>query len=382
MSEDNSGEKSFEPTEKRKRDAAEKGDVLRSREVGTAAGMATGVLVMMLAGPWLFASIASVARGSFIFDRGALENPAPQAAFATAAGALLPPIIAIGLSVMVVTVGAQLLLGEGRFVPSQLKPKGSRINPVSGLKRIFGLQGLIELGKSLLKLILLGAIAWWWASGALPGLMGLGRGSIEAQIAYAFDTGLTLVALLVGGLVAIALVDYPLQRLQRNKRLRMSHKDMRDENKQTEGSPEVKMARRQRQRDLARGSVGKAMKQAQFVIVNPMHFAVALTWDPALAPAPVVLAKGRGETALAMREIAAEEGLPVLRYPALARSVYYTTRANQMVREELYVAIAALVAFVLSLKRGEHPRLPRIEVPAELRFDADGRPEKGSAQSA
>lgn len=138
----------------------------------------------------------------------------------------------------------------------------------------------------------------------------------------------------------------------------------------------MKMARRQRQRDLARGSVGKAMKQAQFVVVNPMHFAIALTYDPALAPAPVVLAKGRGETALAMRELANEAELPVLHYPQLARAIYFTTRTNQMVREELYIAIAALVAFVLSLKRGEKPRMPRVEVPAELRFDADGKPEK------
>ncbi|MEL6529661.1 MAG: EscU/YscU/HrcU family type III secretion system export apparatus switch protein [Pseudomonadota bacterium] len=148
---------------------------------------------------------------------------------------------------------------------------------------------------------------------------------------------------------------------------------MRDETKQAEGSPEVKMARRQRQRDLARGSVGKAMKDAQFVVVNPKHFAVAFTYDPGLAPAPVVLAKGRGETALAMRELASEQGLPVLQYPQLARAVYFTTRANQMVREELYVAIASLVAFVMSLKRGEHPQMPLVEVPSELRFDAEGK---------
>ena len=158
----------------------------------------------------------------------------------------------------------------------------------------------------------------------------------------------------------------------------MSLQDIKDESKQTEGSPEMKMARRQRQRDLARGSVAKAMKDAQFVVVNPMHFAVALTYDPELAPAPVVLAKGRGETALAMREMASEESLPVLHYPQLARALYFTTRANQMVREELYVSIAALVAFVLSLKRGERPKMPRIDVPEELRFDADGKPEKSA----
>ncbi len=151
---------------------------------------------------------------------------------------------------------------------------------------------------------------------------------------------------------------------------------MKDEGKQTEGSPEVKMARRQRQRDLARGGVSKAMQDAQFVVVNPMHFAVALKYDPDLAPAPIVLAKGRGETAMAMRELASEQDLPVLHYPQLARALYFTTRANQMVREELYVAIASLVAFVLSLKRGDRPIRPQVDVPSDLHFDADGKPER------
>ena len=118
------------------------------------------------------------------------------------------------------------------------------------------------------------------------------------------------------------------------------------------------------------------MKDAQFVVVNPMHFAVAMTYDPDLAPAPVVLAKGRGETALAMRDLAGEMGLPLLEYPQLARAVYFTTRVNQMVREELYIAVAALVAFVLSLKRGERAQMPQIQVPEDLRFDVDGKPEK------
>lgn len=375
MSEESTGEKTFEPTEKKKSDAAKKGDVLRSKELGTAAAIATGALMLMMIGPWLFGSVERVALASFTFDRGSLENFTPGSRFASAAENLLPPIFAIGLAVVTMTVGSQLLLGEGRFVPESLKPKGSRINPISGLKRIFGVQGLIELGKGILKLVLLAGIAWWWASGRISQLLGLGYGELSVQLTYAWDAGLSLVGMLVIGLIAIAMIDYPLQRFQRNKRLKMSHKDLRDETKQTEGSPEVKMARRQRQRDLARGSVGKAMKQAQFVIVNPMHFSVALTYDPAIAPAPVLLAKGRGETALAMREIAAEDGIPVLRYPTLARAVYFTTRANQMVREELYVAIAALVAFVMSLKRGEHPNMPDIDVPEALRFDADGRPE-------
>ena len=379
---DDSSEKNFEATEKRKRDAAKKGDVLRSKELATAAGMATGATTLALVGPWLFGGMESVALSSFRFDAGALEQSDPGALFSRAAGAVMPPIFTIGCAVIASALVSQLLLGEGsRFNPGAIGFKPSKINPLSGLKRIFGTQGLIELGKSILKLVLMASLAWWWVSQNLTTLLGLGRGTLEAQLAYAWEAGLGLVFLLIIGLGIIAAIDYPLQRFQRNKRLKMSMKELRDESKEAEGSPEMKSARRQRQRDLARGGVAKAMKDAQFVIVNPLHFAVALTYDPSLAPAPVLLAKGRGETALAMRDIAGEEGLPILQYPALARAVYFTTRKNQMVREELYVAIAALVAFVLSLKRGEHPERPTVEVPEDLRFDGDGRPDPAASHA-
>ena len=376
MAEETPGEKRFDPTPKRKADAAKNGDVLRSKEVATAVAMLTGIFMMATVGPWLFESVKAVALASFQFeiDRNSRFDPGVMAW--RAGSAVLPPILVIGIVVMIITVATQLLLGEGRFVPQNLKPKGQRINPLNGLKRMFGSQGLIELGKSILKLLLLSTIAAYWIATTLESLLGLGRGSLKAQLAFAWDAGGLLIVLLVAGLVIIAMIDYPIQAFQRNKRLKMSFEDLKNETKQAEGSPEVKSARRQRQRDLARGSVGKAMKDAQFVVVNPMHFAVAMTYDPDLAPAPVVLAKGRGETALAMREMAGEMGLPVLEYPQLARAVYFTTKVNQMVREELYVSIAALVAFVLSLRRGERVQLPQVEVPHDLRFDADGKPEK------
>jgi len=376
---DDSSEKNFEATQKKKQDAAKKGDVLRSKELSTAAGMATGMATFALVGPWLFGGIEGVALSSFRFDASVLEHSDPGALFSNAASAIMPPIFAIGCAVIASALVSQLLLGEGsRFNPSAIGFKGSKINPLSGLKRIFGMQGLIELGKSILKLALMASLAWWWVSQNLPTLLGLGRSTLEAQLAYAWEAGLNLVFLLIIGLGVIAAIDYPLQRFQRNKRLKMSMQELRDENKQSEGSPEMKSARRQRQRDLARGGVAKAMQDAQFIIVNPMHFSVALTYDPNLAPAPVLLAKGRGETALAMRDIAGEEGLPILEYPALARAVYFTTRNNQMVREELYIAIASLVAFVMSLKRGESPIRPQVDVPEELRFNADGQPDKSA----
>ncbi|MBI1402564.1 MAG: flagellar type III secretion system protein FlhB [Porphyrobacter sp.] len=375
MAEESAGEKTFAPTAKRRQDAARKGDVLRSREVATLAATGSGALALMALGPWLAESLAATARAGFTFDRAALDGFAPGAAIADAALAILPPVMALGLVAALVTVASQLLLGEGRFNAGNAGFKASRVNPLSGLKRILGWQGLIELGKGLLKLALLGGIAWSWAGAHLPALLVLGRSPLEAQVGIATGAIASLVGALLTGLVVIAAVDYPLQRFQRDKRLKMSFQDLRDENKESEGSPEMKSARRQRQRDLARGGVAKAMQDAQFVIVNPLHFAVALTYDPALAPAPVLLAKGRGDTALAMREIAAEQGLPVLEYPQLARAVYFTTQANQMVREELYVAIAALVAFVMALKRGARPRRPVIAVPPDMRFDGDGKPE-------
>lgn len=373
MAEESAGEKTFAPTAKRRKDAAKKGDVLRSKEVATLAATGGGALALLGLGPWLNESMARVARAGFHFDRAALDGFTPGAAIADAAAAILPPIMALGLSVAAITIASQLLLGEGRFNAGNAGFKGSRINPLSGLKRILGWQGVIELGKGLLKLALLGAIAWYWAAANLPALLVLGRSPLEAQVGIATAAISGLIGALLAGLLVIAAIDYPLQKFQRDKRLMMSLQDMREEQKEAEGSPEMKSARRQRQRDLARGGVAKAMQDAQFVIVNPLHFAVALTYDPARAPAPVVLAKGRGETALAMREIAGEQGLPLLEYPQLARAVYFTTRENQMVREELYVAIAALVAFVMALKRGQRPPRPVVAVPRELCFDGDGK---------
>lgn len=377
MAEETAGEKTFAPTPKRRQDAAKKGDVLRSKELGVVAATGAGALALWGLGAWLNDGMARIARAGFVFDRRALGGFTPGAAMGDAALAALPPVMALGLIVAAATAASQVLMGgaDGRFVVGNAAFKPSRINPLTGFKRILGWQGLIELGKGLAKLALLGGIAWWWAKDRVSALLALGTLPLEAQLAQALEAITSLVGALLIGLLVIAAIDYPLQRFQRDKRLKMSLQEMRDENKQSEGSPEMRAARRQRQRDLARGGVAKAMKEAQFIIVNPMHFAVALTYDPARAPAPLLLAKGRGETALAMREIAAEEGLPVLEYPQLARAVYFTTRPNQMVREELYVALASLVAFVMALKRGQRPRRPVVEVPQGLRFDGDGRPE-------
>lgn len=366
------GEKSFAPSEKRLREAAKRGDVIRPRELAIAASMAIGAVWLMIAGPWLLDISERVIRESFTFDRAKLDDFSPGAMLSGAVLAAMPPVAILGLSVMVISLISQLSFGQGRWVGGNIAPKGSRINPMSGIKRVFGPQGWIEMAKGLAKVALLGVIAWVWGQTRIDAFARLGRGDVFGQLSWAWGTIVQLLFWLSGGLFVIALIDLPIQIVRRTMRLKMTLQDVRDESKEAEGAPEKKAAIKERQRKIAMGGLVPAMKQAQFVIANPTHFAVALSYDPAKASAPILVAKGRGDKALAMRELAAEHSVPVLQYPALARSVYYTTRERQIIREEHYVAVAALLAFVLALKRGEKRPNPDVSVPVTLRFDADG----------
>jgi flagellar biosynthetic protein FlhB len=370
---ESAGEKTFAPSEKKLRDAVKNGDVLRSQDLGTAIAMLIGAAWLQFAGPWMMRGLQESLRAGFIWNRADLDDFSPGRLMLGIGMVVLPPVLVLGVAIIFGALGSQLGMGGGAFNGGNLALKGSRINPLSGLKRMFGPHGWIEMGKGILKVALLGAIVYFWWHARMAQIFGLGRGNLSGQLAYGWDTLSSLFFYLAAGLVIIALVDYPIQWVRRYLRLRMSMQDMRDEHKEAEGSPEKKQAIRQRQRQIAAGGVANAMREAQFVITNPTHFSIAVSYDPSIAPAPIVLAKGRGEKALAMRELAAEFGVPVLEYPALARSLYYTTRERQVIREELYAAVAGVLAFVFSLKRGERPLRPVVDIPIELRFDADGR---------
>jgi len=369
-----SGEKTLAPTEKRKSDAAKNGDVLRSRDMATAVAMLVGTAWLKFAGPWLFAALIKGARQGLSWDRSAIEAFDPGSAITALAWGVMPPLVLLAGSVMVAVLAIQLGPNHGRWVGANALPKTSRLNPMSGLTRMFGAAGWIEAGKGMAKVLVLGTLAFVWARGHVPALLSIGRrAELGAALTEAWQALTGLLLLLAVGLLAIAMFDWPIQWLRRTRRLRMSSQEMRDEHKESDGSPERKAAQRQRARQYATGAVAKAMSQAQFVLTNPTHFAVAMAYDPLKAGAPIVLAKGRGDKALAMKQLAAELQVPTLEYPALARSVYFTTRENQVIREELYAAVAAVLAFVFSLRRGEHPLRPAIDVPVTLRFDPEGR---------
>ncbi|MDE2303534.1 MAG: EscU/YscU/HrcU family type III secretion system export apparatus switch protein [Sphingomonadales bacterium] len=368
------GEKTLAPTGKRLRDAARDGDVLRSRELAAAAAILVGAGFLSAAGPWLMRGLEGAMRLGLSWNRAAIEDFDPARLLPALVLATLAPVLLLGAVVAGAVLAIQLGPGgPGRWNAGNLAPRPSRLDPVAGLSRMLGAAGWIEAAKGLVKIALLGAIAWGWARSRLAVLANLEAAELAGQLAIAWQAITSLLFALAAGLVVIAMGDYPVQWLRRRRRLRMSLQELRDEHKESDGSPQHKAAIRQRQRQLAISGVAAAMRRAQFLITNPTHFAIAMSYDPELAPAPVVLAKGRGEKALAMRELAREHGVPTLEYPELARSVYYTTRERQMIREELYAAVAGVVAFVLALKRGEAPPEPLVEVPVMLRFDADGR---------
>lgn len=363
------------PTEKRKRDAAEKGDVLQSRELGTALVLIAGAAWMALAGPWFVGSMQSMLADGLSFDASDVRDFAPADAAVRLLTAVVLPLVALFTATLIAAVASAAMLGSLGFRSGAFAPKFSKLNPISGLSRIFGAQGLVELAKSLAKVVLLGVVGYKLLVDQLDLTMGLAATDPAAGLRAFGDRFLYDLIVMVLALAAIAGLDIPAQFLQRLARLRMSKQELKEEHKQTEGSPELKGAIRRRQHEMARQSARGALREATVVLTNPTHFAVALRYRPGMDAVPVVVARGRGVTAQAIRELAGESSVPVLSYPQLTRAIYYTTRTGHAIREDLYVAVATILAFVFNLDaalaRGAGP--PEIEVPPQARFDESGR---------
>ena len=370
-------QKTEAPTPKRRREAMENGDVLQSRELGTALVILVGAAWIALAGPMIMSSLQSMVSDGLSFGAADVGNFDPGRVILRLLGAVALPLLLLFALTLVAAVAAPAALGSLGFRSKAFAFKGNKLNPLTGMKRMFGLQGLIELAKSIAKVGLLGGVGGWLIfsqTGNMVGLSSQEIGPALANVGHIF----TITLLVMAGLLAmIALIDVPAQIFQRMRRLRMTKQEMKDEHKQTEGSPELKAALRSRQIATARNSARKAVSEATMVLTNPTHFAVALRYRPETDAAPVVLAKGRGATAEAIRELASEHQVPLLSYPQLTRALYYTSRPGQIIREDLYMAVATILAFVFNLDQALASGQPRpdIEVPAGMRFDSSGLPE-------
>ena len=279
---------------------------------------------------------------------------------------------------MLAAVATPASLGSLGFRWSAVAPKPSKLNPMSGLKRMFGMHGLIELVKSIAKVGLMGTVGISLIVYLLPQMAELGHGDVRAGIG-AFGNLFSMTLMVMAGCLAlIALIDVPAQWFQRTQKLKMTTQEVKDEHKETEGSPELKQAVRRRQYEMLNSSARKAVEQATVILVNPTHFAIALRYDRLRDAAPVVLARGRGAIAQAMRELAMEKGVPILRYPDLTRAIYFTSRPGAIVDERLYMAVATLLAFVfrINAKMDVGFGQPDLDVPTDMRFDMDGKPQE------
>lgn len=366
------GEKTEAPTPRRKQKAAEEGNVLKSRDLGAALVVLLGCGWLVAFGPMLMGAMREVVIASLSFGRADVEDFQPFRPLVEAGWKLAPAVGGLLAVTVVAAIASQAMLGNLTFNGKVLTPKGSRINPGSGLARIFGPQGWVELGKSLLKVILLGSIGWW----LLDMTAHQGLGVVSTDLGHALG-GLggqltTLLLCMAGGLALIAGIDVPLQIFQRLKKLRMSKQEVKEEHKESEGSPEAKAAQHRRRHEMAKRSFRRSVGEAHVVLTNPTHFAVALRYERGRDNVPVVVAKGRGATALAIRELAGEMAVPVLEYPTLARAVYYTSREGQEVRDDLYLAIATVLAFVFGVNATAGGTPPPITVPLGARFDENG----------
>jgi len=284
------------------------------------------------------------------------------------------PLATLFGCVAVAAIGTPAITGSLGFRLEAISFRPAKLNPLNGIKRVFGMQGLIEFGKAFLKVLLLGSIAFVALHSRWSEIMGLGRQDIVAalgDIGQIFRFTFLVMTLALGVLAGI---DLPIQIIRRNARLRMTKQEIKDEHKENEGSPEMKGHIKGKMRRMLSSSARKAVKEATVILTNPTHFAVALRYRPGFDAAPIVLAKGADDVAAAIRELASEDAVPILSYPQLTRAIYYTSNPGEIIREDLYLAVATVLAFVFNLDRAmaEGISQPAVEVPAAARFDENG----------
>ncbi len=344
-------EKTEEATPKRLEEGRRKGQVPRSRELTTMAMLFMGALSMMVMGGSMIEQLGDVMRLGLTVERAKIFDPwAVIEIFATAItqGLLL---VTPFLLVMVATAfAAPVALGGWAFSTEALAFKTEKLNPLKGLKRIFAARGVVELLKALAKFLLIGGVGALLLSHYLPELMALGRESVGSGLAHAGYILTKSFIVLSASLLLIAAIDVPFQLWDHAKNMKMTRQEVKDEHKNTEGKPEVKSRVRQMQREIAERRMMDAIPDADVVITNPTHYAVALRYDAGNMGAPVVVAKGVELVASQIRTVAVANKVPLFEAPPLARALYYSTEIEHEVPAGLYLAVAQILAYVFQLK--------------------------------
>jgi flagellar biosynthetic protein FlhB len=345
------GEKTEDPSQRRLEQARERGQLPRSRELTNFATMIGGSASLIAVGGTLIGRLSTIMRTSLTIDPQLLSSP--QSMMAALGEAILSALTAL-LPIFGALVGLVLLaavvLGGWNFSPAALTPNFSRMSPLAGLQRLFGLHGATELGKALLKCVVIGGVCAGIVSWLFKDVMALGHMAPRAAIGRGASLLGWAFVWLCSSLALIALVDVPLQLFQYKRSLKMTRQELRDEAKESDGRPETKQRIRQLQQQLARRRMMHKVPTADVVIVNPTHFAVALKYDPKNMGAPRVLAKGVDLVAANIRRIAEEHRVPVFESPKLARALYKSTDLNREIPAGLYVAVAQVLSYIFRIR--------------------------------
>jgi flagellar biosynthetic protein FlhB len=369
VAEDSDQDKTEPASGRRLQQAREEGQVPQSRELQTFLVTVTGALFLWMLGSWMGDRLLGLLRRGFSFDRSlAYEtNPVTMIEWLQSllSGALLT-LMPLFLTLMVAALASPLMLGGLLFAPKVLGLKLDRLNPLKGIKRMFSLHGLAEMLKAIMKAALIGGVGATVLWRNRDHLFDFMKEPLLPAISDFASTVAWIAVLIVASLGLLALFDVPFQLWQYHKNLRMSKEEVKRENKEQEGDPHVKGRIRAMQREMARRRMMSEVPKADVVVTNPAHFSVALRYDASRMSAPIVVAKGRGELALKIREVAREHNVALLEAPALARALYTHCELEGAVPAALFTAVAEVMAYVYQLNEAMENGMPTPQPPVNL----------------
>ncbi len=374
MAEDTGQDKTEEPTEKRLADARKKGQIPRSRELNTFVALITGSVMLLFTGESISRGLANLMRQQFqlsrevIFDKASIVIYFKQVLLD---GLLL--IVPLVFPLVLVALFTPMMMGGWNFSMEAMSPKFSKMNPFSGIKRMFGPQGWIELLKAVIKISLVFFVAGNLFNFYFDQFMSLSSLSLSHAIHKAVDIIAFCFLILSSTLFLVVAIDVPYQLWNTKRQLKMTKQEIKDESKEQEGNPEVKGQIRRKQMEMAQQRMMEEVPKADVIVTNPTHYAVALKYDLMGAGAPVVVAKGVDHVATQIRNVALEAKVPLVPTPPFARSLYYSTELKEEIPKGLFLAVAQVLVYVFQLKTAmanvtEKPVHPRdLEVPDEFR---------------
>lgn len=370
---DSDQEKTEEATPRRKEKAREEGQVPRSRELTTFMLLLGGVIGLYSMGQMLYNQLGIVMEQAFLFERRQAMESTPMLVNALDLGQrTLFAMIPLFLLLAAIALTAPALLGGWLISGKSMQPKFSKLNPIKGVKRIFSTQALIELAKAIAKSFLVGGVAATFLYFNVGRFMALMDQPIQQALTNALRMAALAAGLMVLVLIVVILIDVPFQLFSNAKKLRMSKEEVKREHKESEGDPQLKGRIRQQQQAMARGRMMSKVPDADVIITNPTHYAVALSYQEGSMGAPRLVAKGADLVAARIRELGEEAGIPRLEAPPLARALYHHVDLEAEVPTELYTAVAEVMAWAYRLKQvaqqgGQVPPTPdNLPVPPDM----------------